>query len=212
MGNANLSEDGEPGVAESDSEYSQFTANCPVTAEVEQPVWADDACTGTFDNGQPLRVPSLVDMWSDPNPPAVLKDDWERVRDELHNKGKSLGGPKGGVGHLVYRASLALNLMQHRYMTDLFVLGGQCRLFLERTLGIFLHGRNLRGQNLDLIEKIEIMDRLNLANQEMVAACHALRKYGNRTDHDQTEDLTLKDKPDVIKNAIIVAKALLLKI
>jgi hypothetical protein len=211
-GNANFSQDEELGVAESDSAYSQSMAKCPVTSEVEKPVWADDSCTGTFDNGESLRLPSLVDMWSDPNPPAVLKDDWERVRDGLYNKGLRLGGPKGGVGNLVYRASLALNLMQHRYKTDLFVLGGQGRLFMERTLGVFLHGLNLRGQKIDLIDKIKIMQELDLSNKEMVAACHELRKYGNRTDHDQTDDLTLKDKPEVIKNVFIVAQALLLKV
>jgi hypothetical protein len=218
-GNANLSEDEELGVAESDSEYTQFTANCPVTADVEKSVWTDDACTGTFDNGQPLRFPSLVDMWSDPNPPTVLKDDWERVRDELHIKGKRLGGPTGSVGYLVYRASLALNLMQHRYTTDLFVLGGQCRLFLERTLGVFLPRRILRrilhGQKLDLKEQIWIMDQLgqkNLVNKEMVAACQKLREYGNWTVHDDRKELTLKDKPEVIKNVFIVAKQLILEI
>ncbi len=92
-----------------------------------------DSYTGTFDNGQPLRDPFPVDMWSDPNPQAaVSRLDWEKVRDSLHNTGKSLGGPMGSIGNLCFRASLALNLMQHRYMWDLFVLGGQGRLLVVR--------------------------------------------------------------------------------
>ena len=43
-------------------------------------------------------------------------------------------------------------------------------------------------------------------------ACHNLRKYGNRTDHDEANDLSPQEKPDVIKNVFIVAKALLNKV
>ena len=202
---------GEKVTSKSEAAYSQFMANCPVTAEVAKPVWADDSYTGTFDNGQPLRGPSLVDMWSDPNPPQVSRLDWEMVRDGLHNTGKSLGGPRGSIGNRVYRASLALNLMHHRYKSDLFVLGGQGRLLVERTLGVFLHGKDL-GSRDSIFEKIMMMEEQNLASKEMVEACHKLRLYGNRTDHDEADDLTPEDKPDVIKNALIVAQALLLKV
>ena len=50
--------------------YSEFMANCP---EVAKPVWAEDSYTGTFDKGQPLRGPSVVNMWSDPNPPLPTR-------------------------------------------------------------------------------------------------------------------------------------------
>jgi hypothetical protein len=207
---------GERVTSRSDAAYSQFMANCPVTAEVAKPVWAEDSYTGTFDNGQPLRGPSPVDMWSDPNPPEVSRLDWETVRDGLHNTGKSLGGAKGSIGNLVYRASLALNLMHHRYKSDLFVLGGQGRLLVERTLGVFLHGQDLGGRdNRTIDKKIKMMEGQNPASKEftlLVAACHKLRMYGNRTDHDEEDDLTPKEKPDVIKNAFIVAQALLLKV
>jgi hypothetical protein len=204
---------GERATSKSEAAYSQFMANCPVTAEVAKPVWAEDSYTGTFDNGQPLRGPSLVDMWSDPNPPEVSRLDWETVRDGLHNTGKSLGGAKGSIGNLVYRASLALNLMHHRYKSDLFVLGGQGRLLVERTLGVFLHGQDLGGRdNRTIDKKIKMMEGQNPARKELVAACHKLRLYGNRTDHDEEDDLTPKEKPDVIKNAFIVAQALLLKV
>jgi hypothetical protein len=201
---------GERATSKSEAAYSQFMATCPVTAEVAKPVWAEDSYTGTFDNGQPLRGPSPVDMWSDPNPPAaVSRLDWEKVRDSLHNTGKSLGGPRGSIGNLCFRASLALNLMQHRYKSDLFVLGGQGRLLVERTLGVFLHG-HLRGRE-TIADKIKMMEGQNLAST-LVDACDKLRNYGNRTDHDNTDDLTPEDKPDVIKNAFIVAEALLLKV
>jgi hypothetical protein len=201
---------GERATSKSEAAYSQFMATCPVTAEVAKPVWAEDSYTGTFDNGQPLRGPSPVDMWSDPNPPAaVSRLDWEKVRDSLHNTGKSLGGPRGSIGNLCFRASLALNLMQHRYKSDLFVLGGQGRLLVERTLGVFLHG-HLGGRE-TIADKIKMMEGQNLAST-LVDACDKLRNYGNRTDHDNTDDLTPEDKPDVIKNAFIVAEALLLKV
>ena len=206
---------GERATSKSEAAYSQFMATCPVTAEVAKPVWAEDSYTGTFDNGQPLRGPSPVDMWSDPNPPAaVARLEWEKVRDSLHNTGKSLGGPKGSIGNLVYRASLALNLMHHQYTgkSDLFVLGGQGRLLVERTLGVFLHGQDLGGREFSIEKKIKMMEGQNLACKEMVAACHKVRWYGNRTDPDETDDLTPEDKPDVIKNAFIVAQALLLKV
>ena len=136
------------------------------------------------------------------------------VRDCLRNTGKSQGGPKGSIGNLVYRASLALNLMHHQYTgkSDLFVLGGQGRLLVERTLGVFLHGQDLGGREFSIEKKIKIMEGQNLACKEMVAACHKVRWYGNRTDPDETDDLTPEDKPDVIKNAFIVAQALLLKV
>jgi hypothetical protein len=60
-----------------------------------------------------------------------------------------------------------------------------------------------------------MMEGQNPASKEftlLVAACHKLRMYGNRTDHDEEDDLTPKEKPDVIKNAFIVAQALLLKV
>jgi hypothetical protein len=179
---------GERSTSMSEAAYSRFMTSCPVTAKVEKAVWSEDSYTGTFDNGQPLRGPSPVDMWSDPNPPpaAVAPHDWEAVRDGLHRKGKSLGGPKGSVGNLVFRASLALNLMQHRYKSDLFVVGGQGRL--------------------------KLMEDGHCTSKEVVAACHKLRQYGNKTDHDEEDDLTPEEKPDVIKNVFIVAKALLNKV
>ena len=78
-------------------------------------------------------------MWSDRYPPAAVDPhDWEAVRNGLHSMGKRLGGPKGSVGNLAFRASLALNLMQHRYKSDLSVVGNQGRLFVERALGVFI--------------------------------------------------------------------------
>jgi hypothetical protein len=215
---------GERSTSMSEAAYSRFMTSCPVTAEVEKAVWSEDSYTGTFDNGQPLRGPSPVDMWSDPNPPpaAVAPHDWEAVRDGLHRKGKSLGGPKGSVGNLVFRASLALNLMQHRYKSDLFVVGGQGRLFVERALGVFIPAADLadavaaaasRGKHkFDLMDKINVLEKEHHASDEVVEACHNLRKYGNRTDHDDTDDLTPGEKPEVIKNVFIVAKALLDKV
>ncbi len=45
-----------------------------------------------------------------------------------------------------------------------------------------------------------------------IAVCHKLRLYGNRTDHDEADDLTPQEKPDVINNVFIVVKALLNKV
>ena len=116
---------GERSASMSEAACSRFITSCPVRAEVEKAVWSEDSYTGTFDNGHP--------------------QDWESVRDGLHRKGKSLGGPKGSVGNLVFvlRASLALNLMQHRYKSHLIVVGGQGRLFVERALGVFIPAADL---------------------------------------------------------------------
>jgi hypothetical protein len=62
---------GERATSKSEAAYSQFMANCPVSAEVAKPVWAEDSYTGTFDNGQPLRGPSPVDMWPHRRVPDV---------------------------------------------------------------------------------------------------------------------------------------------
>ena len=56
------------------------------------------------------------------------------------------------------------------------------------------------------------MEKKHHTSKEDVAACHKLRQYGNRTDHDEEKDLTPEEKPDVIKNVFIVAKALLNKL
>jgi hypothetical protein len=155
-------------------------------------------------------------MWSDSYPPAAVDPrDWLSVRDGLHEKGKSLGGARGSVGNLVYRASLALNLMQHRYKSDLFVVGGQGRLFVERALGVFIPATALAAEtsmHLNIKDKIDLMEKKHYASKEVVAACHKLRLYGNRTDHDEGDDLKPEEKPDVIKNVFIVAKALLNKV
>ena len=46
----------------SEDAYSRFVTTCPVTMTVEKEVWSEDSNAGTFDNGQPLRGPSPVDM------------------------------------------------------------------------------------------------------------------------------------------------------
>jgi hypothetical protein len=212
----------ETAASESEAAYSRFMTSCPVTVQVKREVWTKDAYAIILDNGQPLRGPSPVDMWSDSYPPAAVDPrDWQSVRDGLHEKGKSLGGARGSVGNLVYRASLALNLMQHRYKSDLSVIGNQGRLFVERALGVFIPAAALEAaaadaaaanRHLEIAGKIRLMDDGHYTSREVVAACHKLRQYGNRTDHDEGDDLKPEEKPDVIKNVFIVAKALLNKV
>ena len=171
---------------------------------------------GSGDGSDVSKGPSRVDMWSDPNPPTVSQIEWTTVRDGLFNKGnflRSLGGHDNDnarhVGEKAYQASLALNLMQHYYKQSLFVVGGQGRILLERALGVFTHQHCEEKDSPDI--KIKLMKkRKNLASQEVVAACDKLRKYGNRAVH--SADLRPDEKPDVIKNAFIVAQALLLKV
>jgi hypothetical protein len=171
---------------------------------------------GGGDGSDVFKGPSRVDMWSDPYPPTVSQIDWTTVKDGLYNKGnflRSLGGPDNDnarhVGEKAYRASLALNLMQEDYKRRLFTVGGQGRILLERALGVFTHQHCAEGDTPDI--KIKLMKkRTNLASQEVVAACDKLRKYGNRAVH--SADLRPDEKPDVIKNAFIVAQALLVKV
>jgi hypothetical protein len=107
--------------------------------------------------------------------------------------------------------------MQHRYKSDLFVVGGQGRLFVERALGVFIPAAALAAaaasrMHLQITDKIKVLDDGHYASEEVVAACHKLRQSGNRTDHDEVDDLKPEEKPDVIKNVFIVAKALLKKV
>jgi hypothetical protein len=169
-------------------------------------------------HGGPRKGPATEDMWSDPYPPTgVYQNDWTAVKDGLFNKGNFLKSLRGHdnddarhVGEKAYRASLALNLMQQNYQTSLFMVGGQGRLLLERALGAFTHQHCAEDDTPN--NKINLMQRKKLASPEFVAACHKLRVYGNRTDHDHLQDLRPQEKPDVIKNAFIVAQALLLKV
>jgi len=209
---------GERAASMSEDAYSRFVTTCPVTMKVEKEVWSEDSNAGTFDNGQPLRGPSPVDMWSNRYPPAAVDPhDWEAVRNGLHSMGKRLGGPKESVGNLAFRASLALNLMQHRYKSDLFVVGSQGRLFVERALSVFIPAATLTAatasrNHLQIKDKIKLMENGHHASHDVVVACDKLRQYGNRTDHDEMEDLTQGEKPDVIKNVFIFAGALLNKV
>ena len=216
---------GERAVSTSETAYSNFMASCPVTAEITKSMWAEDLYTGTVENGLPLRGPSNVDMWSDLNPPSeVSRPEWEAVRDGLHSKGKSLGGKIGSVGSLVYRSSLALNLMQHRYKTDLFVIGGQGRLFVERAAAVLIPPAAMAAaeaeakrakpdhKGLQISQILKVMKDGKHAAKEVVDACYTLLNYGNRTDHDSMPDLKPDEKPLVIKNVVVVAKALLAKV
>jgi pSer/pThr/pTyr-binding forkhead associated (FHA) protein len=184
-----------------------------------------------------LKDLSTVDMWSDRHPPTtVCPRAWTAVRDQLHKKGESLRGavtvekgqsPSGSVGDLVYRAASSLNSMQHYYKQNLLVVGGEGRLLVERALGVLIHPNDLKGahtppdkkgkkrpitKDSNMNDKIILMATKNLVSQEVVLACHKLREYGNRTDHDSLPDLKPEEKPDVIKNAFIVAQALLTKV
>ena len=109
--------------------------------------------------------------------------------------GKRLGGPKGSVGNLAFCASLALNLMQHRYKSDLFVVGGQGRLFVERALSVFIPADTLTAATASR-HHLQIKDKIKLLENG----------------HHTMEDLTQGEKPDVIKNVFIVARVLLNKV
>jgi hypothetical protein len=166
-------------------------------------------------------------MWSDPNPPTVSQNDWTAVKDGLYKKGnvlKSLGEPVNDnarhVGEKAYSASLALNLMQEDYKTRLFVVGGQGRLLVEYALGVFIDPNVLKvhikeahlRKDPTIFEKIKMMEEKKLASPEFRVACDKLREYGNRSVHLTLDNLKPHEKPDVIKNAFIVAQALLTKV
>jgi len=163
----------------------------------------------------PSKGPSTEDMWSDPYPPTFHPDDWYEVRDGLHKKGlflKSLGGNAQHVGEKTYRASLALNLMQEDYKTRLSTVGNQSGLLLERALGVFLNNQEDYKEDDTPNNKIKLMQKQNLESHEVVAACHKLREYRNRADHDHLQDLSPFEKPDILQNAFIVAQALLRRV
>ena len=98
------------------------------------------------------------------------------MRDGLNEKCKSLGGAKASDGNLVYHDYLALNLMQHRYKSDLFVEGGQGRLFVERVLGVFIPtaladaAAAASRRHLEIAGKIKVLDDGHYVSKEVVAA------------------------------------------
>ena len=108
--------------------------------------------------------------------------------------------------------------MQHRYKTDLFVVGGQGRLLTERAIGVLVPksvfdiSQVSSGKRfLDIADKIGVYSAQG-GDAAVAAAMTKLRKFGNRTDHDDTDDLEPKDKPDVIACAFVVAKAVFAKV
>jgi hypothetical protein len=100
-------------------------------------------------------------------------------------------------------------------------------LLLEATwaLGVFIPVAALAAEqqkemgNLSMVDKINLMKDVQYASKDVAAAsdvvraCHMLRKWEHdMTDHDKEDDLKLDEKPDVIENVFIVAKALLSKV
>ena len=109
--------------------------------------------------------------------------------------------------------------MQHRYKTDLFVVGGQGRLLVERALGIlvpksvFDAAQAVSGKEyFTTADKLRVYGQQSRSNKGFKNAMNKLNTFGNRTDHDEMPDLKPEEKPDVIKYALIVAKAVLAKL
>ena len=215
---------GKEAVAKALAAVTHFEAESTVSISRVREAWEDDdvLITGTFDEGKPLSGPSPVNMWSDPNPPSsVTSEEWESTRNALYAKGKEGSDPsaKGSAENLTYRAALSLNLMQHRYKTDLFVVGGQGRLLVERALGIlvpksvFDAAQEVSGKEyFTTADKLKVYGKQSGSNKDVKDAMYELNTFGNRTDHDEMPDLKPEEKPDVIKYALIVAKAVLAKL
>ena len=130
---------------------------------------------------------SNVDMGTDPtNPPTEFShDEWVRARDTLWDVGKRLRADDVMVR--LYRAALAMNLCQEDYGHRLSTVahhGG--RLFVERAVH-YLLGRAPASQSETLFERIDLLP--GTGHAALVGDLHALRKYGNRGDHDDVPDI-----------------------
>ena len=142
--------------------------------------------------------PSTVNMWSDPDPPTVTRESWEAVRNGLFRKG-SAHAPKGSISCCIYRASLSLNLMQNGYKTYKSFVGQQGRLLVERAARVFIPLAVLAAAEqrqsvlippfFTIDAMLKLLEKEHYVSADVIGACHELRKYGNRGDHDMLEDL-----------------------
>ena len=98
----------------------------------------------------PLKGPSLVDMWKDPNPPRVPQVDWKDARDRLYF---SWDERKEMVK--------AMNIAQEAYCTMKDTTGNKGRQFAEM-VAAYLNGESLTGGKfISLNDRIKsLKDRL----------------------------------------------------
>jgi len=91
-----------------------------------------------------------------------------------------------------------MNLMQGNYGHQHSVLAGQGRLFAERVCRYHLGGPGNNG-------KENLHDRITKLDAAVQPDLHQLRKYGNRADHDEMDDIQPKEKPDIVHCVFRVA-------
>eukprot|EP01043_Picozoa_sp_COSAG02_P019604 COSAG02_NODE_950_length_15694_cov_34.317794_3_plen_663_part_00 len=144
---------------------------------------------------------STVDMMADPHAPTdFTMEQWCFVRDQMWKKGAPFKADKSDPRRSLYRASLAMNLMQENYHHQMGTVGAQGRLLAERAV------RVLPGK--PLVPHLD-KDISSRANRAVKKHLHLLRKKGNQADHDELPDLVPSDKPLMVHAAYQVALELI---
>mmetsp|Transcript_26004 Transcript_26004/g.57567 ORF Transcript_26004/g.57567 Transcript_26004/m.57567 type:complete len:416 (+) Transcript_26004:428-1675(+) len=160
-----------------------------------------------------LGAPSTTDMQTSAHPPSVTQEDWTAARDALWERGRAFKGKqfKGTPEQAPFRVALAMNQIQELYHVSLSTVGGQGRLLVERALVMFLGCEPdpvLRPRP-TIDDRIFQYGALGSTSKAVVGALHALRMFGNRTDHDSMDDLLPREKPAIVAAAYCVAQAVL---
>jgi hypothetical protein len=167
---------------------------------------------------RPLTEASDRDMLTDPGypPTQFTHEQWCAARDKL----RALGEPYKTADdwrQRLFRASLAMNQMQHHYGDLLSHIANHGGLFCERAVHVFLRTAP-GGQHDSLHNRINLVqvrgaeDGTNdtSATRQLRQHLHTLRTCRNRCDHDHLPDLRPSDKPDLVHAAYHVAMALII--
>ena len=150
----------------------------------------------------PLKGPSLVNIWADPNPPRVPEVDWKDARDRLYfswDERKEM--------------AKAMNIAQEAYCTMKDTTGNKGRQFAEM-VAVYLNGETLSGgKYVSLGDRINsLRDRLNKSDftqgrtfdNSAVSALVTLQEKGNKASHPGS--MSNADKPDIISAMYALAR------
>ena len=192
---------------------------CAVHAELR----GDSGDNGTARPGggsalpPPLSEASDRDMLTDPSDPPTqfTHAQWCAARDDLRTLGEPYKQADDNWRQRLFRASLAMNQMQHHYGDLLSHVANHGGLFCERAVHVFLRvapGGQQDSLN-NRINKVEVRGpdgAVQLkATRQLRSHLHTLRMFRNRCDHDHLEDLRVSDKPELVHAAYQVALAIL---
>ena len=181
-----------------------------------QPVGGGNTEEGT-DVVSPLLEASVRDMLTDPaHPPTQFTHaEWCAARDQLRALGEPYKRASDDWRQRLFRASLAMNQMQHHYGDLLSHVANHGGLFCERAVHVFLRtaptgAHDSLNNRINLVELRGTDGAVDIdATRRLRSHLHTLRVFRNRCDHDHLEDLRPSDKPQLVHAAYCVAVALI---